>query len=521
MTLFADRYEVLETISDGPRGALHKALDRQLDRVVALKVLALRDARTREQLLAETQMLLRLGVHPNLPVVRSNFFVDDGASVIVIDWVDGADLEAVLHERGAPGLVRSAVVDYIAQAAAALDHLHRHDPPIVHGDVKPSNLVLTPAGTVVLIDFGIARLAGQTIGAGSQGYLAPEVAAGAPCTPAADVYGLAATAYALLTGAPPAPGRPDWDGIDRAEVSSLAVVLRRALASDPARRHASAGELGERLRVGKGALPKGTVTLWSLEITEADRHWESDPRRMAELCDRVADLVSIAVDQADGSVVAFEAGGSRVLAAFTSAQGAVGAALAVRKRLAAETWSRDGAVQVQIALHTGELEVRDGAYMGPVVVRVERLRAKAGAGDILLSSATAPLVADRLPAGLQLTDLGDGLPETVFALVDVRDGTGGRSASASAAAPTLGPPAQPAQPANGPSTGADSPEQARRRAECDELDRAVRAALLQQAEAERAGQVARARFLEARVQELVGELVVKRRELGESPEPTA
>src|SRR5207253_1917225 len=99
-------------------------------------------------------MLFDLEWHPGLPVMRGDFSLPDGSSVIVIDWVDGNDLATVLEERGSPGLVATAVTEYVVQAAEALDHLHHHDPPIVHGDVKPSNLVLTPTGKVVLLDFG-------------------------------------------------------------------------------------------------------------------------------------------------------------------------------------------------------------------------------------------------------------------------------------------------------------------------------------------------------------------------------
>ena len=88
--------------------------------------------------------------------------------------------------------------DLLSQAAEALDHLHRHTPPVVHGDVKPSNLILTGDGRLVLVDFGIAGAAMHAPAAGTAGYLAPEILVGA-WTPAVDVFGLAATAWTLET----------------------------------------------------------------------------------------------------------------------------------------------------------------------------------------------------------------------------------------------------------------------------------------------------------------------------------
>ena len=79
--------------------------------------------------------------HPNLPLVREDFF-DGDRYVIAMDWVDGIDLARVLQTRGRPGLAPTLVMNWMADAAAALTHLHTQTPPVVHGDVKPANLIL-------------------------------------------------------------------------------------------------------------------------------------------------------------------------------------------------------------------------------------------------------------------------------------------------------------------------------------------------------------------------------------------
>src|SRR4051812_1482517 len=200
--LIRDRYEPLEVVGEGGEGRLLKALDRQHGRIVALKLRTVASDADRESMLNEARILLALPPNANLPLVRDDFFEGD-RYVIVMDWVDGIDLKRVLQERGRPGLAPSRVVEWLAEAAAALTHLHAQEPPVIHGDVKPANLVLANGGHIVLVDFGIStasRTPERRLG--SPGFFAPELVTSPPSR-ASDIYALAATAYTLLTGAPP------------------------------------------------------------------------------------------------------------------------------------------------------------------------------------------------------------------------------------------------------------------------------------------------------------------------------
>ena len=169
---------------------------------------------------------------------------------------------------------------WAGQLAAAIDHLHAHRPVIVHGDVKPANVVLTPDDRVVLVDFGIAS-SGPTPSSGTAGYTAPEVLDGQPPTPAADVYGLAATVLALLTGRPPGEVRPPWDGVDPTAVQVIERALRPGLSLEPQRRPASAGELVERMRAWSGeaattpvpTAPQAARAAWARRGMERARRW--------------------------------------------------------------------------------------------------------------------------------------------------------------------------------------------------------------------------------------------------------
>jgi serine/threonine protein kinase len=88
------------------------------------------------------RILLAVPPHPALPLVREDFF-DGDDYVLAMDWVDGTDLATLLRDRRQPGLAPSSVLAYLAEAADALAHLHAQEPPVVHGDVKPANLILT------------------------------------------------------------------------------------------------------------------------------------------------------------------------------------------------------------------------------------------------------------------------------------------------------------------------------------------------------------------------------------------
>jgi NAD-specific glutamate dehydrogenase/predicted ATPase/class 3 adenylate cyclase len=419
------RYEVLDTVSRRGNVSLLRARDRRHGRLVALKLYEQIGDETHEDILAEARALLSVQPHPGLPTMREDLDLEeDNRYVIVMDWIEGTDLGRLLDEHGEPGLELSKVLDYVTLAGAALDHLHQHDPSLVHGDVKPANLVLTAAGNVVLVDFGIATITGVRRRAGTPGYLAPEVAAGEPLTPAADVYGLAATTVKLLTGHAPMEGPPAWEGIDPAEVGALARTLRRGLASDPARRPAFAGQLAARLRADHHALPSGVVTFVATELVESASLWDANGDVMTTVCDRIDDAVAEVVDAHGGHLLKPMADGDTTFSAFAEASAAALAARDLHTRLAGEQWPRAMDIRMRAALHSGEAGLRDGVYTGPAVNRVVRLRALAPAGGVIVSQSTADLLAPGLPPDLRLAPLrvetvtDPSLAEGLFALVD-------------------------------------------------------------------------------------------------------
>ena len=422
MELLGDRYESLEVVGAGGEGRVLRALDRQHDRLVALKIRPAPTGSAREELLREARVLLSLEPHTGLTVVRDDFFHED-EYVIVMDWIEGTDLGRLLAEQGTPGLPPSTVLRSLAQAAEALTFLHRHEPPVVHGDVKPANLVLTEHGRIVVVDFGIASTGDGVVRMGTPGFVAPEVAAGEPPTRASDVFSLAMTAFTLLTGSSPRGGAPEWPaGLDAERRRVFEEAIRLGTATDPSRRPSSAGELIERLRAGWEAdLPTGVVTLCMTDIEGSTDLWQAHPHAMRGVLVRHDAIVARVIEGHRGRLLESMGEGDSTVSIFTGAAEAARAASELVGAMTAEPWPDGIRIRVRAGLHTGEAE-GGGGRLGPTANRAARIRALADGGEVFLSHATAGLVATRLPDGFGLVDLGPhrlkgfDRPENVYAL---------------------------------------------------------------------------------------------------------
>jgi len=167
------------------------------------------------------------------------------------------------------------------------------------------------------------------------------------------------------------------------------------------------------------AVPPGTITFLLTDVVGSARRWDHAPDAIA----RYYNILHEAIARHGGTRPIEQGEGSSVVAAFTRARDAVAAALDAQRAVLAEVWPNGAAPRVRMALHTGDAQLRDkGNYFGDAVDRCARLRAVAHGGQMLLSSATGELVADHLPLGAELVDLGAHRPrdlgraERVFAL---------------------------------------------------------------------------------------------------------
>jgi serine/threonine protein kinase len=284
-TVLRKRYEILELVGQGGMGAVYKAADRRLEgRVCAIKEIlpnltentASQEEleQVAEQFRMEASVLARLD-HPMLPKV-SDYFSNGSREYLVMDYVPGRDLQELLQEKQRLNefFTEPQVVEWAIQLLDALDYLHAQDPPVLHRDIKPGNIKLTPRGDVKLVDFGLVKLLqpsdSRTVtvvqGRGTVAYTPLEQYGGDSgfTDVRSDLYSLAATLYHLLSGQPPLdakerflrPGSlPSLINVNPTVTPRIERVIFQSLAMHPNERPATAREMRE-LMVGSTPLPQ-------------------------------------------------------------------------------------------------------------------------------------------------------------------------------------------------------------------------------------------------------------------------
>ena len=263
-------YEIGGELGRGAFGIVYRGRHRQLHRDVAIKQLPralAADPEVQRRFLIEARTAAGLQ-HRNIVQVY-DFVERDGLCLLILELIEGGTMAARItagdlsHDEAVR--IVTGVLDGLAYA---------HDAGVIHRDVKPDNVMLTPDGSPKLGDFGIAKIVAADPNAtaagvvlGTPAYLAPEVAAGNPATPASDIYSCAAMLYEGLSGTTPHPGKASVASTLVAIVNDppvplteaapevdpqLAAIVMRALDKDPAQRPTSAAEFAHLLRSAGG-----------------------------------------------------------------------------------------------------------------------------------------------------------------------------------------------------------------------------------------------------------------------------
>lgn len=269
-TLLHKRYRIVEILGQGGMGSVYRAVDENLGVDVAVKENLFTTDEYARQFRLEAVILANLR-HPNLPRVSDHFAVGDQGQYLVMDFIEGEDLRQRMERMGT--ITEDDAVMVGAAMCDALSFLHTRKPPILHRDIKPGNVKITPDGHIFLVDFGLAKLVqgGQATTTGARamtpGYSPPEQYGTARTDPRTDIYSLGATLYAALCGMIPEDGLAR--AMDNAQLTPLrkrnpktsrrlAAAIERAMAVDPADRFQTAEDFKKALLTSKSKTQRAT-----------------------------------------------------------------------------------------------------------------------------------------------------------------------------------------------------------------------------------------------------------------------
>jgi serine/threonine-protein kinase len=287
-------FEIEKVIGRGGMGVVYLAGDTKLDRPVAVKSMPPElqsDPAARMRFGREAKLLASLN-HPNIAIIHDIIEQGDGTGYLILEYIEGE----TLAERIARKPLRlEQALSFGRQIAEAVSAAHENG--VVHRDLKPGNIKITPDGRAKVLDFGLAKASasqGKPVDAtvtqpgrimGTPAYMSPEQARGQPADHRTDVWSFGCIMYEMLTGHVPFEGEtatdtlariierePDWGTLPQGTPTNMRVLLRRCLEKDPQRRLRDIGDAG--IEISETLIPPAVEPPAASPPTEGPRKWD-------------------------------------------------------------------------------------------------------------------------------------------------------------------------------------------------------------------------------------------------------
>ncbi len=318
-------FEIVEIIGRGGMGVVYLARDTKLKRSVAIKSMPAElagDSTTRTRFRREAELLASLN-HPNIAVIHEIIEQEEGASYLVLEYVPGQTLAQRIAHKPLKLQEAFSIGQQVALAVSAA-----HEKGVVHRDLKPGNIKLTPDGQVKVLDFGLAKApvsegrGGETAVTepgrviGTPAYMSPEQACGKPTDKRSDIWSFGCIMYEMLTGRLPFEGEttteilariierePDWEMLPQDTPNNIRVLLRRCLEKEPRRRLRDIGDIAITLEETTAELQSSMLRMGPVEAGRAQpTKWS---RRALPLFITVAAVTAVVFLS---SIIAFKLG---------------------------------------------------------------------------------------------------------------------------------------------------------------------------------------------------------------------
>ena len=281
-SLLNNRYRIIEILGQGGMGSIYKAEDENLGVDVAVKENSFTTEEYARQFRLEAVILANLR-HVNLPRVSDHFVIDGQGQYLVMDYIMGEDLREQMDRDGQ--IAEDVILDIGICICDALSYMHSRKPPVLHRDIKPGNVRITPSGEIFLVDFGLAKFVqkDQETSTGARamtpGYSPPEQYGGAHTDNRSDIYSLGATMYAALVGNIPEDSLART--MNQAKLTSIrkrnkqiskltAAAVEKALEVNPSDRYQDAEKFKQDLVLARKSLSGGDLAITSDDSQSQD-----------------------------------------------------------------------------------------------------------------------------------------------------------------------------------------------------------------------------------------------------------